>query len=90
MKTNKDQILQDIKNNIITYPELRKGETFNSSKMFLTLYDDKNIDLGYGKLFDSLKAGVEYFSTLDLKVGVYSIKLYSYDNWSVQLEFYDI
>lgn len=49
------------------------------------LHDDTGKDLRYGKLFDSSEDGVKEFSELRLKADIYTIKLYSYNNWSIEL-----
>ena len=87
--SNIDEIIRDIKDNKIKYPELRQGETFVDDKIFLHLYKPNGTEVGEGKLFNSLEEGIKYFGSLDLK-GEYYVRCKEAKNpdlWKVSIKF---
>ena len=84
---NIDEIIRNIKDTKIKYPELRQGETFVDGKIFLHLYKQSGVEIGEGKLFNSLEDGVKYFGSLDLKGEYYIIckEAKNPNNWRINI-----
>ena len=87
--SNINEIIRDIKNDKIKYPELRQGETFVDGKIFLHLYKPNGTEVGEGKLFNSLEEGAKYFGSLKLQGEHYIVckEAKNPSSWRINVKF---